>query len=100
MRICTQEDTPSKPESGSPEEGRGEGLKLSGSGDQHGHTAGQPGVAEEFPPPTQLDAHLEVFNPGFRKLHAHLDKAERLSLDLGKRALSVRLSFHRHEAHT
>lgn len=85
MRICTQEDRPSKPESGSLEEGRGEALKLRGSGNQHGHTAGQPGVAKEAPQ-TQLDAHL--------------DKAEQLSLDLGKRALFVRLSFHRHEACT
>lgn len=51
MKICTQEDIPSKPESGSLEEGRGEGLKLSGSGSQHGYTAGQPGVAEGAPPP-------------------------------------------------
>lgn len=54
----------------------------------------------QAPSLTQLDAHLEVFNPGFRKLHTLFDKAEQLSLDLGKRTLIVHLSSHGHEACT
>lgn len=58
-------------------------------------------LRKHLPPSlTQLDAHLEVFNPGFRKLHTLFDKAEQLSLDLGKRALIVHLSSHGHEART